>query len=210
MAHKNSFSIVDSLSYGWKTFKANWQFLVSVALVTFLVNLIPRQLSGWAEGELPGFTFLFSIMGALANLVVSIGSTVILLKLVDQKIPRFDDLWKHYSLMLNYFLASALMGLIIFAGIILLIVPGLYFAVKYHFMMYFVVDKKMGPLEALRASGKITEGVKWKIVGLVLASAGVMILGALALGIGILVAIPVIGLADVYVYRKLLNAHHAE
>ena len=94
-------------------------------------------------------------------------------------------------------------AIIFIGGFILFVIPGIYFAIKYHFLLYFVIDKKMGPLEALRASGKITDGVKWRLLGFSIVSIGIVILGFLAFGFGILVAVPVATLADAYLYRKL-------
>ena len=203
MTNKNSFSIKESIRFGWETFKKNWQFLAMVSVVIFLVNVIPSWLNNLAEESLPGMRFIFSIAGWLLQMVTSIGLIVITLKYVDHKVPKLGDLWEHYSLLLNYFLSSLIYGLIVLGGIILLIVPGIYFAVKYQFFSYYVVDKKMGAWEAVKASGKITTGVKWKLVGFGFVSFGIIILGALALGIGVIVAMPVVSLAEAYLYRKL-------
>jgi uncharacterized membrane protein len=38
-------------------------------------------------------------------------------------------------------------------GMVLLVVPGIYLAVRYQFMPYLIIDKGMQPMDALRAAG---------------------------------------------------------
>jgi uncharacterized membrane protein len=68
---------------------------------------------------------------------------------------------------------------------------------------YLVVDKKMGPIEALKESKKLTEGKRMQLFYFVLAILGINLLGTLALGIGLFVSIPVSMLAMVHVYHTL-------
>jgi uncharacterized membrane protein len=49
-------------------------------------------------------------------------------------------------------------------GLFLLVVPGVYLALKYQFYGYLIVDKGLGAVEALRESGRITEGAKKDIL----------------------------------------------
>jgi hypothetical protein len=46
----------------------------------------------------------------------------------------------------------------------MLVVPGIYFALKYKFYDYLIVDKGMGPVETIKRSGVLTEGVKRNLV----------------------------------------------
>ena len=200
---KNSFSIKESLNFGWNTFKKNWQFLVQVFIIVTLLSIVPSYLHDWSVQNLPSVSFIFSILGWVAQMVTGIGVIVICLKFVDHKKAKFSDIYQHYNFLLSYFLGSLLYGLIIVAGLILLVIPGIYFAIKYQFFSYFIVDNKMGPWEAIKASGKITDGVKWKLVLLGIIFAGIMILGVLIFGVGVLIAWPVVSLAGAFVYRKL-------
>jgi uncharacterized membrane protein len=88
-------------------------------------------------------------------------------------------------------------------GFVFLIVPGIYLAVKYQFYDYLIVDKGMGPIEAIKRSGVLTEGVKWNLVLFWLALVGINILGMIALGVGLIATVPVSWLANAYVYRRL-------
>ena len=56
-----------------------------------------------------------------------------------------------------------LYGLIVLAGMILLVIPGIIWAVKLQYFSYFIIDKKLAPIEALKESSRITTGIKWDV-----------------------------------------------
>jgi uncharacterized membrane protein len=71
------------------------------------------------------------------------------------------------------------------------------------FAFFSVIERELGPIEALSESNRITRGHKWPLFGLVLLLIGINLLGVLALGVGLLVSIPVSTLAFVHAYRVL-------
>lgn len=200
---KNLFTVGQALSYGWNTFKKNWQFLVPAFVIIMIAGMLPNWLHDWSRENLPTVSFAFSIIGWIIQMITSIGVIVISLKFVDHKKAEFSDIYSHYRLLLNYFLGSLLYGLVTILGFILLIIPGIIWGIKYQYTTYLIVDKNMGPMEAFKKSGTITTGVKLKLFWLGLAFIGVTLLGVLALGIGLIIAWPVISLAGAYVYRRL-------
>lgn len=200
---KNSFTIKEALSYGWETFKANWQFLILAFVIIFVAGTIPGLLRDSLQEDFPAAGIAFSIIGWIVQMITGIGVIVIALKYVDKKKPELADIYQHYNLLLNYFLGSFLYGLVVIAGFILLIVPGIIWGIKYQYTTYLIIDKKMSPLEAFKRSGKITQGMKLKLFYLGVIFIGITIIGMLLLGIGLIVAWPIVSLATAYVYRKL-------
>ena len=114
------------------------------------------------------------------------------------------SLW-HPQPFLNFLAASVVVGLAIGAGFILLIVPGIIFALMFMFTTFIVVDREAGPIEAMKESKRITYGYKWPLLGFALVLALINLLGLLALVVGLLVSIPVTTLAFVHAYRALSN-----
>lgn len=202
------FSIKESIKLGWEITKKNIGFLVGVVLIAFFVNLIPNFVTeALGENENNASLEILKIVIALAawilNLLVSLGMVKVSLAILDKKEKNFSDLFNGYPLLLNFFVGSILYALVVFLGLILFIIPGIYFAIKYQFYSYFIVDKKMGAIEAMKASGKITQGVKLHLIIFSFALGILNLLGMLALGIGLLVTIPVTMLAYAHVYREL-------
>jgi len=98
------------------------------------------------------------------------------------------DLFSSYPLVINYIIASILYGLMVIVGLIFLIVPGIYLAIKHQFYTYLIVDKGMGPIEAIKESGRITKGALWNLLGFVII---VTLLGAggWIVGLGLMMAL---------------------
>ena len=103
----------------------------------------------------------------------------------------------------SFFLAGLLMGILVLGGLILLVIPGIYVAIKLQFTPILVADKGLGPVGAVKASWELTKGKWFKLFVFDLLVAGINILGAIALGVGLLFTIPLSAIAFVYLYRKL-------
>ena len=138
------------------------------------------------------------------SILVQIGSIKITLELYDGKPLNFSNLYSQSNLILRYLGASILYGLMVAVGLILLIIPGIYLAIKYQFFSFLIVDKNMGIMESFKKSEEMTQGVKMNLLLFSLALAGINILGALVFLVGLIVTIPTTVMATVYVYRKLL------
>lgn len=216
---KDKLTIADSLSQGWQKTKANLSILISSVLVLALISIVfstVRNILGNTvkTGDLsePNLSLLvfFSIVSlvifvvetAVQNLT-SIGFTKIQLNILDNKKPKVSDLFKAHGLFWQYLATSILVGLIVLGGLLLLIVPGIIWLLKYQFAMPLVVDKKLDITEAIRTSGEMTKGHKGWLFGLAIVLMLVNIVGALLLLVGLLVTVPLTAMTYIYVYRQL-------
>jgi hypothetical protein len=86
------------------------------------------------------------------------------------------------------------------AGLVLLILPGIIFAM-FMFANFIVVDRELGPIEAMKESSRITRGKRWTLLWLSLAILVINLLGLIALVVGLLVSVPVTWLALAHAYR---------
>ena len=88
--------------------------------------------------------------------------------------------------------------------LLLLIFPGIIWAVKFSLSRYFVVEKGLGPIEALKASSRTTKGVKWELFGFGIVCTGINLLGLICLVVGVFATWPMIMVAHALVYRQLM------
>lgn len=197
-----SFSIRQALRFGWQKTKKHFWFLVVVFLGTLAVSLVLNMVAGDEDAGFPR-----SVLGFLISMVVGvileIGTTKIALKILADVRGGVEDFLADWELFWNVLVVSILYGLIVIAGLILLIVPGIILALRYYFASYLVIDKGMRPMAALRRSAEITKGQKGRLLLFIIATIGVVLLGALALLVGLLWAIPTAMIAIAWVYRKL-------
>lgn len=201
------FTISDAVGYGWDAMKNNMGYLVLVVLIAWVAGGIPSGLQSLASnGRLFWLSTILGLISLAVSVFIGIAFTRIGLKLTAGEQCDYEDLYNGYPLFWNYLAGTILYGLIVLGGLILLIVPGIYWGIKYAFYGYFIVDQEMGPIEALRQSGKITYGDKWYLLGFWIVMFGVWLIGVILCGVGLLFAIPIILVATAYVFRKLASS----
>ncbi len=88
-------------------------------------------------------------------------------------------------------------------GIPLLLVLGVIFSLMFMFSGFLVIDRELGPIEAMKESYRMTYGYKWNLLGLLLLLLLINVLGLLAFIVGIFVSAPVSLLAVTHAYRVL-------
>jgi uncharacterized membrane protein len=170
--------------------------IIAIAMLTDMV------ITG-VFGERGPSGFVGGLVSLAISTLVDLGVVATLLKVYDNvESADFKDLW-HPSGYLPYLGATVLMGVIVFIGFVLLIVPGLIAMTVLMFTKFVVVDRKLGPIEALKESARITKGNRMTLFLFLLSLIVINLIGLLALLVGLLVTIPVSGLAMLYAYRTL-------
>jgi len=201
-----TFSIKDSIKFGWEKLWSNFLFIIGVVLISFTASVLLGRIQDVLGEGTPVVDIVMTVTSLFITSVISIGYYKIFLKIHDGQRADFKDLYQHYSLFWKYLITSVLYGLMVFVGLILLIVPGIYLALKYAFAVLIVIDEEnISTMEALSKSSDITLGVKWKLLGFVILITLINVVGAVLLGLGLLITIPMTTMASVYVYRRLAH-----
>ena len=196
------FSKSEAIKYGWSVMKSNFLFFLGILFTILAINIVFSGVMGLFK-KVPFLYMIFNLSLVVIGMIMNIGLIKIVVKFYDKQKPSFADLYRHYRLVLKFFLASIVVGFAVVVGLILFILPGIYLGIKLQFFSYFIVDKKMGPIEAIKASWAATDGSFWNLFLFGLVCIGVNILGLMALGIGLLLTLPTTMMAIAYVYRKL-------
>lgn len=198
---KPHFSKKEAIDFGFELAKKNLFFFVGIFLVILLISIVMGALR---------LTLILGLVllpvQVIIDLIVGAGLIYIALKFLDNKKPTYKDLFYGNSIesIVNYFLTSFLVGLIVIGGLILLIIPGIYFAFRLKFASYLVIDKKLDPVNAVKASWRMTKGNVWNLFFLGILLGFINLLGLLCLVIGLFITVPLSMLATAFVYRKLL------
>ncbi|MFH2034157.1 MAG: hypothetical protein ABIJ26_05575 [Candidatus Margulisiibacteriota bacterium] len=197
---QQKFSIGEALGFGWNTMKANLGFFILLLIVIGILHIIPNIFQNM---DLPGLSVLVNLAFFVLYLVIQMGMIKIVLKLNDGQKPALADLVAPYPLFFRYLFASILYGLIVVCGLILLIVPGIVWAIKFQFFGYFIVDEGAGAVDSLKKSAAITQGAKWDLFLLGICAMMINLLGVLCMAIGLFATIPTTFVAYANAYRKL-------
>jgi uncharacterized membrane protein len=193
-----------AIGYGWESIKKDFWYFVAIAAIYLVISNISS-----AQKTEPSQFNIYGLLSLVISSYLTGGMMKIGLSYFDGKKVAITEMFTQYQYFFRVLGASILTCIIVILGLILLIVPGIIWGLKYQFAINLIVDKNIGIMEAMRQSAELTKGVKWQLFVFNLAVFGVMILGALVFGVGVLVAFPVVWLADIYVCRKLQQTQTA-
>ncbi len=201
---EQGFIISDSFKTAWSVFKKEWITVYAVELLPMAVVFIYNIFMGTTE-EGSALSVVWMLAYMVIQFIVSMGLIKAYLEIIRGKKVSMETFSSVAPKILKYIAAQFLMILIVLGGFLLFIIPGIIFSIKFMFTPYLVIDKDMGPIEALKASAKMTDGVKWDLIGFMSAVVVLMYSGALALLVGLIITIPVGTLAYVVLYERLLK-----
>ncbi|HEX2572391.1 MAG TPA: hypothetical protein VH877_22790 [Polyangia bacterium] len=203
MATARVFSINEALRWGWEAMRRYLPVTLGLAAVWMLIGFIGDLIGGPTAERVTFVRSLLYTALQLAGLFFGLVWIHVALRIADGEPRPLEGLpvtlWQFFS----YLLASVLYGLIVAGGMILFIVPGVLWAIKFGFFGFALVERGLDPIAALRASSQMTRGVKGQLFWFGLALIGINIVGALAFVVGLLATVPVSALAVTYVYRRL-------
>lgn len=199
-------NISAAISYGWNQFKKMPGYFIGLLFIVFLIGIIPDVIQMFFK-KTYGSAFIFSTISIVIQIVLSLGLTKIMLGIYSGSKPAYRALFSQNNKIFKYFLATILYTLIVVAGLLLFIVPGVIWAIKYSFYDYYIVDKDANIWESFLLSGQATMGNKWTLLGLGFVLGVINLLGVLCLGVGLFVTIPIALMAEVYAYKLLSGKH---
>lgn len=189
--------------------KAHGWFLVGVTILQELLVNIPSIVTGTLQASVglpenePVSTLLNIAVSLVLGTFLSAGLVRIYLNIAETGSARLADLFSQGSVTLRYLGGSILYSIMVFGGMLLFIVPGVIWSLKYAFWSFYIVDKRVGVMEALHLSSQATYGHKRQLLWLYAFVFALNILGACIFLIGLLVTMPATFLILTYVYRKL-------
>ena len=161
-------------------------------------------------GLVIAFVLLFVATGSQGALVtalayvVNAGYLALLLRHYAGETVVFDDLFSvDQQKWISFAFLALIKGVAIVLGLVCFIIPGVYLAVRWMFAELYVIDKGMRPLEALKASSELTEGVRWKLFLFSLVAVFLMLIGFVFLIVGAFVVSIVCSFAVIKMYKNL-------
>lgn len=218
--------VVDSRARAWEPFapfEFGWNTLkrepISI-LVVFVGGLLANLLSligalaelairsgGGREAVWLGLAvkIAFVIVNIPISIWITLGIWRYLLKVARGVPARFADLFAGGPFW-NFLGATLVYSLVVFVGLIFCVVPGIIAALGLHFCTLLVIDRKLGPIEALSESWRLTNGLKWALLLFFLISIPVNLIGILACCIGVFVTSTLTQIALVWIYLRLTAA----
>lgn len=167
--------------YSRDAVKYNLGTIIGLILLSLVVSIL---FGGRSGSERSGVSFI----GDLINVWFSVSMVVAFLAGAKAtKIEFVDSLKKGASLYLKFLGLSILTFITLAISFVLLIVPFFFVLPRVALASYFMVDRDLGPVEALKASWAETKGHSGKVWGIVGASLVMAILIIVLVGIYFLI-----------------------
>jgi len=194
-------------SFAWKQMWKYFPEMLLVTLVTFLFA-IPLFSISFLQEINEVFAIYFSIVSMIFSFFViyplEYGYSYVCLRVAREEKTRIQDLFQVLGVYLQALLAILLTGMIVTAGIICCIIPGIILACKLAFVPFLVVDRRMDCIDAIKESWQMTNGHTTTIFLMIVLSIPIYIAGLLCCGVGVIVAAMWVELAGAVLYHAVV------
>ena len=203
------------IEHAFKVWQENLGVLVGATVlvmaigmaISFAANIAGAIVEEMANEPMAGVIIILvfdNFFGTLVNWFLAIGLTRIALGAARGQRPEFGLLFSGGDVFLSYAGGAILFGLGLLGGFMLLIIPGIIFALFYWPYSLFIVDNQASAFASFGEASKIAKPNIGTAIVLALASIGIALAGFLAFCIGIIFAAPLIScmFASAYLMMK--------
>jgi hypothetical protein len=174
-----SLPLSDYFKTGWGLFKQYYTGFVGFCLLNLVIQV-----------ALHSIPYVGAVASAAVSAPLFMGNFIVSAKLLHGQTPEFRDFFQGFQYFLPLLLLSLVAGLFIGIGTMLLVIPGIYLAVAYLFASYLVVDRRLDFWPAMELSRRTVNPRWFGYFAFILLVALLNLAGALLLGLGLLVTIP--------------------
>ena len=196
------FMISEVFGTSWKYTKSQIWVLVGLFIGFSILSMIVTLFGMPAQGSMVG-KIIVNLISAVISSAFMLGYIKNLFQTMDGEEPQFSAYGQQSRKIFTYLIASIIMGIAVAIGIFLLIVPGIYLAIRLQFYSAYIVEEDCGIIESLQKSWDLTKGQGMPLFLLLLAMIGTAIVGCILFFVGLFVAVPLIYMMQCYTFRKL-------
>lgn len=180
-------------------------FLVLFAFVGVAVYLFSH--SGNRAGTIVAawLNILSQITGTILSITFLSGLINIGIRRVAGQSFSWNLVFSGFSRIGSIVIAGFLMSLLITSGLLLFVLPGIYLVVGYSLTLPVIMDKRVGPWEAMKMSRQAVHKKWWQVFGAYLIMYLIYILSLIPFGIGMIWTVPMFFTLTAVIYRTLFE-----
>jgi len=203
----NTFKIKEIIDYSRTAAKKNMKFFLLWFVVYIALQFISSTFGYWAEtGNAQLRNIGITLVILFAALRMKLWFVNLSLNIVHNAKVNSDDVFINFQKYIRYLGAYILMYIIVIVWTLLLIVPGIIFALRLSMIPYLIIDKNMWSIQAIKTSWKMTKGFIDDVFVLNLLCWLINILWIFFFFIWLLRTIPFFMIANAYLYTKILES----
>jgi uncharacterized membrane protein len=201
---QRSINLVQLFKYSFQQYKKYVSFVFGAMLTLYVLAFVPQFFYVLRLSENPtSQDQAFRMVLMIVQLFLSLGFTKVMLLLVQNKYVEVIDMFNNFRPFLSYFVASFLYGLAVLIGLFLLILPGIFIAIRFQFYPYFILEEEDHAITALHKSYNYSHDLNLELFLFGVVVLALNIIGMSFLGIGILFTYPLTTMATAVIYKGL-------
>jgi hypothetical protein len=189
------------MNHAFRVWQANLGILVVVTVIPAAISwaiAIPQGIAQAAldannahEGAI-AVVVIGNIIQQVVALFLGIGQTQISLKLARGMPATIGELFGGGQRFLPVLGAGLIFIIVLYAGVLACIVPGILWALWFWPFYFLLIEERASIMGSFSLASKITEGNRATAFILALCGMGIVLLGCLALCVGMLFALPLV------------------
>jgi|GEM_PF-3251214 len=150
------------LKDGWNSLLDNLRYVLPAALAFEVIGALPSLLI-WKHFDNRWYAVPWELLVAAP---LGVGMNLFFVNLARKGRPDYGDIFRGFRVFPQAVVVSLAYGLIVTAGILMLVLPGVIWGLAYIFSQYSVLDRKTGLKGSFVYSSAITYGFKEKLLPL--------------------------------------------
>ncbi len=201
-----SIDLASLFKFCFQQYKSYASFIIGAALTFIVLAVIPQVYFMMRAPETPTVeTQFISFLLTAVQIFLSLGFTKLMLLLVQDAPVSVADMFNNFRIFFSYFVASFIYGLAVSVGLLLLVLPGIWIAIRFQFFPYFIIENGDSSFTALQKSFNLSQDLLLELFVFGVAVVFLNLIGALLFGIGIIFTYPLTTMATAVIYRSLIE-----
>lgn len=183
--------------------KEAWVFYKKYLWMFLLLTLVSLVVSSYSKEEFS----IFNLIVFLVSILVSYIWMNSLIKFINggEFTPFSKKSLPSFKKYLNFLITVILLALIIFTGLLIFIIPGIYLIGRLAFSLALVVDKNQKPIDAIKNSWRETDGFGWLLFWKSFVIGIFSVFGFLLFFFGFFVTYPIANIVFIMLYKEFFN-----
>ncbi len=214
-------SVTSCFDQGLANLKANFWAYILVVIILGILDSIGNgpgfsQSMGvhfWFDSESSGNGLLSLLVGVFIKPVFDFGANLLFLRGhrgQDVEVKTIADGFTARQRYIDIIVTNLMVFLMLIAGFICLVLPGIYIACRTILTSYLVMDKGLAPRQAISASWELMRDYWLQGLLLFLISGLILCVGLLLLVVGLIPAFALVKAMFAAFYQKIIDVHEEE
>lgn len=147
-----------------------WKILKPYLIIEVIILIITLLLKEYIKDN--ALQSFFLIFLQIITYPLSIGMIAYILKIIKEKNAIYKEIYLPYQNFFNICALFLIINTLISIGLLLFIIPGLIFMIKYQFSAYVMAEGNPDPIVSMKKSAELIRNYRWNYIKFILSFIG--------------------------------------